>query len=87
MTLCEKLVSEGYAISAPCPFCGADLSQFPLFSLLRPVHSEEYLLVKLNKGHFLGGDNGYEVRCIKCGASSGRDTSPRVAIDKWNTRP
>jgi hypothetical protein len=86
LTLCETLISEGYAISENCPFCGEDLSAFPLFVILKPVHSEEYLIAKLNKGHFLGGDNGYEVRCIRCGASGGRDTSPREAINKWNNR-
>ena len=71
---------------APCPFCGEDLSQYPIFMILRPVHSEEYLIAKLNKGHFLGGDNGYSVQCIVCGASGGRDTLPDLAVKLWNTR-
>lgn len=85
MTLCDKLKSEGYVIS-DCPFCGYKLSQFPMFCVLKPIHSEEYLMAKLNKGHFLGGDNGYAVNCVGCGARGGSDTSPRVAIKKWNRR-
>lgn len=42
----------------PCPFCGLDLSSknIPQIMTVRPVHSEEYLIAKLNKGHFLGSD-------------------------------
>lgn len=85
MTICEKIISEGYVIS-DCPFCGCKLSDFPMICILKPIHSEEYLIAKLNKGHFLGGDNGYAVHCIHCGAIGGSDTDPRTAIKKWNSR-
>ncbi len=87
--LCDNYRLDTTKVSAtlkPCPFCGTDLSDYPLIMVLKPVYSEEYLIAKLNKGHFLGGDNGYEVRCIKCGASGGRDTIPEVAVQKWNRR-
>lgn len=85
MTLCEKIISEGYTISN-CPFCGFKLSEMPMVCVLRPVHSEEYLIAKLNKGHFLGSDNSYAVNCVGCGATGGWDTEPRNAIKKWNRR-
>lgn len=87
--LCDNYrldISKASAMLKPCPFCGANLSDYPLVMILKPVYSEEYLIAKLNKGHFLGGDNGYEVRCIQCGASGGRDNIPEVAMQKWNKR-
>ena len=69
-----------------CPFCGCKLSEFPVVMILHPYRSEEYLMEKLKKGHFLGHDNGYVVDCIQCGACSGVDTTPELAIKKWNRR-
>ena len=85
MAILERLTNKGIKIK-DCPFCGCKLSDFPIVMILRPEHSEEYLLAKLNKGHFLGFDNGYLVRCIHCGASGGRDTCPEQAVKKWNRR-
>lgn len=72
----------------PCPFCGTDLSSkfFPQVMTVRPVHSEEYLIAKLNKGHFLGSDNYYSVQCIQCGASGARGLTKEHAIEAWNRR-
>ena len=72
----------------PCPFCGMDLSSenFPQVMTVRPVHSEEYLIAKLNKGHFLGSDNYYNVQCIQCGATGERGLTKEDAIDNWNQR-
>ncbi|MBQ3566802.1 MAG: Lar family restriction alleviation protein [Oscillospiraceae bacterium] len=85
MTISERLQSEKVKIN-DCPFCGCKLSEFPYVMIVQPVRSDEYLLAKLNKGDFLGGENGYHVHCINCGASGGRDTIPEVAINKWNRR-
>lgn len=85
MTIEERLKGQSIRLS-DCPFCGCKMSEFPLFMTLKPVHSEEYLMAKLEHGHFLGGDNGYAVSCPTCGAKGGRDTSPEVACKKWNMR-
>lgn len=87
--LCENYRLDTSKVSAmlkPCPFCGTDLSDFPLVMILLPVRSEEYLMAKLSKGRFLGADNGYEVKCIQCGATGGSDTVPEIAVQKWNRR-
>ena len=72
----------------PCPFCGTELTTqyFPQVMTVRPVHSEEYFIAKLNKGHFLGSDNYYNVVCIKCGATGARGVTKKVAIEAWNRR-
>lgn len=72
----------------PCPFCGLDLSSknIPQVMTVRPVHSEEYLIAKLNKGHFLGSDNYYNVQCLQCGATGQRGVTPQAAIKNWNKR-
>lgn len=70
----------------PCPFCGAELSGFPKVMIVVPVHSEEYLLAKLNKGCFLGTDNWFQVRCIKCGAAGARGLDRVEALTRWNER-
>ncbi len=85
MTISERLQYKKVKID-DCPFCGCKLSEFPYVMIVQPVRSDEYLLAKLNKGDFLGGENGYHVHCINCGASGGRDTMPEVAINKWNRR-
>lgn len=85
MTIAELLKAKGIKIK-DCPFCGCKLSDFPIIMILQTEHSEEYLLAKLNKGQFLGSENGYLVRCIHCGASGGRDTNPEQAVKKWNRR-
>ena len=69
-----------------CPFCGKDLSEFPEVMLVEPYRSEEYLMAKLQKGHFLGTDNGYSVRCIVCGGQGPIGMSKQEALDKWNLR-
>ena len=81
MTIAERLESKNIRHS-DCPFCGSRMSDFPLFDTLKPVHSEEYLMAKLEHGRFLGSDNGYAVNCPDCGATSGRDTSPEYACEK-----
>ncbi|MDE5862573.1 MAG: Lar family restriction alleviation protein [Ruminococcus sp.] len=85
MTIAERLEAKNIRLS-DCPFCGCKMSDFPLFDTLKPVHSEEYLMAKLEHGRFLGSDNGYAVNCPDCGATSGRDTSPEYACEKWNRR-
>lgn len=85
MTIAERLEEQNVKLS-DCPFCGCKLSDFPLFMTLKPVHSEEYLIAKLERGHFLGGDNGYAVKCPYCGASGGRDNLPFFACENWNRR-
>ena len=69
-----------------CPFCCKDLSEFPEVMLIEPYRSEEYLIAKLNKGHFLGSDNGYVVRCIVCGGQSPIGMTKEEAKKKWNLR-
>lgn len=85
MTIADRLETKGIRLS-DCPFCGCKLSDFPLFMTVKPVHSEEYLMAKLERGHFLGGDNGYAVNCPYCGAAGGRDNIPEVACENWNRR-
>ena len=85
MTIAERLEAKGVTLD-DCPFCGCKMSDFPLFMTLKPVHSEEYLMAKLEHGRFLGGDNGYAVNCPDCGATGSRDTSPEYACEKWNRR-
>lgn len=70
----------------PCPFCGAELKEFPMVMIVEPVHSEEYLLAKLNKGLFLGTDNWFHVHCIRCGATGARGLDRVEALTRWNER-
>lgn len=70
----------------PCPFCGTELKEFPKVMIVVPVHSEEYLIAKLNKGHFLGSDNWYHVHCIHCGATGARGVDRVEALARWNER-
>lgn len=85
MRLCQILRSANVKLK-PCPFCGEDMNKFPLFMTVKPLHSDEYLIAKLNKGHFLGGENGYAVKCPRCNGQGPRDTNVVFAINKWNTR-
>lgn len=85
MTIAERLKEKNIQL-LDCPFCGCKLSDFPLFMTVKPVHSEEYLIAKLEHGRFLGNDNGYAVNCPYCGATGSRDTSPEYACEKWNWR-
>lgn len=70
----------------PCPFCGTELKDFPKVMIVVPVHSEEYLLAKLNNGHFLGTDNWFHVHCIRCGATGARGLDRIEALTRWNER-
>lgn len=70
----------------PCPFCGTELKDFPKVMIVVPVHSEEYLLAKLNNGHFLGTDNYFDVKCIRCGAKGPRGLDRVEALTRWNER-
>lgn len=70
----------------PCPFCGKELKEYPEVMVVVPVHSEEYLLAKLNKGHFLGTDNWFHVKCIQCGATGARGLDRIEALTRWNER-
>lgn len=69
-----------------CPFCGKELKEYPMVMIVVPVHSEEYLIAKLNKGLFLGTENWFNVRCIQCGASGARGLDRAEAIIRWNER-
>jgi hypothetical protein len=69
-----------------CPFCGTQLSDFPIIMTVLPVYTDEYLLAKLNKGHFLGSDNYFAVKCIQCGATGARGLDRVEAIKNWNKR-
>ncbi len=68
----------------PCPFCGSKMEGYLLYECFRPCHSDEYLIEKLKHGHFLGGENGYEVFCPNCGGRGPSDTCATYALDKWN---
>ena len=70
----------------PCPFCGAELKEFPKVITVKPVHSEEYLLAKLNKGNLIGTSNWFNVVCIKCGATGARGLDRVEALTRWNER-
>lgn len=70
----------------PCPFCGTELKEYPKVMIVVPVHSEEYLLAKLNNGRFLGSDNYFHVRCIRCGATGARGLDRVEALTRWNER-
>ncbi|MDE6780953.1 MAG: Lar family restriction alleviation protein [Ruminococcus sp.] len=85
MTIAERLEAKGITL-ADCPFCGCKLSEYFLFTTVQPVHSEKYLIAKLEHGRFLGNDNGYAVKCPYCGAKGGTDTIPEFACEKWNRR-
>lgn len=82
---CQILRNVGVKLK-PCPFCGEDVNDYPLVMTLRPLYSEEYLLAKLNKGHFLGGENGWAVMCPRCCGQGSRDTDVILAVNKWNQR-
>lgn len=69
-----------------CPFCGTELKEFPKVMIVVPVHSEEYLLAKLNKKHFLGTDNWFQVQCIQCGSTGARGLNRVEALTRWNER-
>lgn len=81
-----KLQMEYPIEPLPCPFCGAELKEFPKVMIVIPVHSEEYLLAKLNNGNFLGTDNWFHVRCIKCGSTGARGVDRLEALTRWNER-
>lgn len=70
----------------PCPFCGCELKDYPKVMTVPPVHSEKYLLAKLNNGRFLGTDNWFHVACPKCGASGSRGIDRVRAITQCNER-
>lgn len=70
----------------PCPFCGTELKKYPKIMIVIPVHSEEYLIAKLNKEHFLGTDNWFHVHCIRCGATGARGLDRVEALTRWNER-
>ena len=70
----------------PCPFCGTELKRFPKVMIVLPVHSEEYLISKLNKGEFLGTNNWFNVKCITCGATGARGLDRVQALTRWNER-
>ena len=55
----------------PCPFCGRDLNEFPLFMIVQKR--------RINP-------NDFKITCIQCGAVSGAGWSEKEAIEKWNTR-
>lgn len=82
---CEILRNSKVKLK-PCPFCGEDVNNYPLLITIQPLHSDEYLLAKLNKGHFLGHANGYTVTCPHCGARGSSDTCVIFAVNKWNNR-
>lgn len=70
----------------PCPFCGTELKEYPMVMIVTPVHSEEYLLAKLNKQRFLGTDNWFHVHCIICGSTGARGLDRVEALTRWNER-
>ena len=70
----------------PCPFCGTELKEYPMVMIVEPVRSEEYLMAKLNKGHFLGTDNWFHVHCIRCGSTGARGLDRVAALERWNER-
>ena len=70
----------------PCPFCGTELKEYPKVMVVVPVHSEEYLLAKLNKQMFLGTDNWFNVRCVRCGSTGARGLDRVEALTRWNER-
>lgn len=85
LRLCQILRNANVKLK-PCPFCGANINEYPLTMTIKPVHSEEYLLEKLKKGHFLGSSNHYVVKCPVCGAQGSSDTSVVFAVNKWNNQ-
>ena len=70
----------------PCPFCGCDMTEFPEFMAIPPVHTEEYLLAKFEHKKIIGSDAGYAVECCKCGAVGRRGMSRKEAAENWNMR-
>lgn len=85
LRLCQILRNANVRLK-PCPFCGCDMNAFPLVMTVKPLHSDEYLIAKLNKGHFLGSENGYAVMCPRCGGQGPSDTIVVFAVNKWNNR-
>lgn len=75
-----------YEIVKPCPFCGTDLSNFPIIMTVQRVHSDEYLIAKLERKHIIGSDADYAVHCIQCGAVGQRGRTRELAIRYWNRR-
>ncbi len=70
----------------PCPFCGTDLNEFPKVMIIRPVHSDEYLIQKLKSKKIIGSDSYYAVHCIQCGAVGKRAADRLKAGEYWNNR-
>lgn len=70
----------------PCPFCGEELSEFPVVMTVQPVRTEEYLIAKMEHEKIIGSDAGYNVFCVQCGALGARGMSKIEAIEKWNRR-
>lgn len=75
-----------YETVKPCPFCGTDLQDFPIIMIVTPVHSDEYLIAKLERKHIIGSDADYAVHCIQCGAVGERGHTREEAIRYWNRR-
>lgn len=70
----------------PCPFCGTELKEFPKVMIVRPVHSDEYLIAKIQKKMIIGSDSYYAVHCIQCGVVGKRGATKEEAIEAWNRR-
>lgn len=70
----------------PCPFCGCDLTQFPLFMVVHHATSDAYVKWLIETKQIIGSDDSFVVNCIKCGAVSPRGISKESAIEEWNRR-
>lgn len=69
-----------------CPFCGTNLNEFPKVMIIRPVHSDEYLIKKLENKKIIGSDADYAVHCIQCGVVGKRGHDRITAAQYWNRR-
>ncbi|MEG1550654.1 MAG: Lar family restriction alleviation protein [Oscillospiraceae bacterium] len=70
----------------PCPFCGAKLNDFHTILTVTPVHSDDYLIAKLEHKQIIGSDSYYAVCCIICGSSGKSGYTKEEAIKNWNRR-
>ena len=85
----DAFIEENY-----CEWIGYDyktirspnLNDFPQVMTVPPVRTEEYLMAELEHKKIIGSDAGYNVFCIKCGASGARGMTREEAIKKWNER-
>ena len=70
----------------PCPFCGRDLTKYPLDWLFSHATSAEFVKWLRENKKLVGSDNDIRVQCPGCGAIGPHSVNRECAIIEWNRR-